>query len=185
MPPPDRTIVTRNQAEALAALVHQIRPEWQPPTIMAALGDAYRRGGVTLTDLTIAAVKVADNPKKLTPGIIALDGAHWHEQAPHPPTPPTPPRKCPTCHGYHTEADRCLGPPPTGRTDNPQTIGPDGLVAILNVDPTDTIARRGIALCRAALADAKTRHCPHGVDWRNCHQHNGHVVAGEVIKETE
>ncbi len=44
-------------------------------------------------------------------------------------------------------------------------------------------AEHGIGLCRAALADAKTRLCPHGVGWRDCHQHDGHVIAGEVIKE--
>ncbi len=48
-----------------------------------------------------------------------------------------------------------------------------------------TRAQHGIQLCRNALAAAKTRLCPHGVDWRNCLRHDGHVVAGEVIKETE
>jgi hypothetical protein len=33
-------------------------------------------------------------------------------------------------------------------------------------------AGHGIALCRAALAEAKRGLCPHGVGWRNCHQHN-------------
>jgi hypothetical protein len=48
-----------------------------------------------------------------------------------------------------------------------------------------TTAQHGIAACRAALAAARTRLCPHGVGWRNCHQHNGHTIAGEVTKETE
>jgi hypothetical protein len=48
-----------------------------------------------------------------------------------------------------------------------------------------TTTQHGITLCRTALAAARTRNCPHGVDWRNCHQHNGHVVAGEVVEETE
>jgi hypothetical protein len=34
-----------------------------------------------------------------------------------------------------------------------------------------TRAEHGIALCRAALAEARTRLCPHGVPWTNCHQH--------------
>jgi hypothetical protein len=46
-----------------------------------------------------------------------------------------------------------------------------------------TVAQRGIQLCRTALAAAKTRNCPHGVGWRDCHQHNGHVIAGQVITE--
>jgi hypothetical protein len=46
-----------------------------------------------------------------------------------------------------------------------------------------TQAEHGIALCRQALAEAKRDLCPHGVGWRDCHQHNGHVIAGQVIHE--
>jgi hypothetical protein len=44
--------------------------------------------------------------------------------------------------------------------------------------------QNGIALSRAALAEAKTRLIPHAVPCRNCHQHNGHVVAGGTVEET-
>jgi hypothetical protein len=43
-----------------------------------------------------------------------------------------------------------------------------------------TRAEHGITACRQALAEAKRGLCPHGVGWRNCHQHNDHVVAGET-----
>jgi D-mannonate dehydratase len=66
---------------------------------------------------------------------------------------------------------------------NPQTSSNEAELDALWHNQTQT--EHGITLCRAALATAKRNLCPHGVDWRNCHQHDGHVVAGEVIKETE
>jgi hypothetical protein len=41
-----------------------------------------------------------------------------------------------------------------------------------------TQAKHGITLCRQALAEARTRHCPHGVPWHHCHQHNPNQETG-------
>jgi hypothetical protein len=174
--------LTKEQATYLAEFIHSIRRDWNVPGIFAALGTARLRVGATPASVGLAAIRCATNPKNRTPVIIALEGDHWQEPERPEPT-PTPPRKCPTCRSYHVEADRCLGPPPTDHSDNPQHIG-DDLAVILNIDRSDTIARHGIALCRQALAEAKRNLCPHGVDWHHCHQHNGHVIASET-KETE
>jgi hypothetical protein len=48
-----------------------------------------------------------------------------------------------------------------------------------------TRAEHGIQACRNALAEAKRSCCPHGTLWRDCHQHNGHVIAGQVLSSEE
>jgi hypothetical protein len=160
--------LTKDQAQHLATFINAVRPSWHPTAIMNALAAARERGPAF--DVALAAIRVAANSQKETPAIIPLEGPHWHQSA-RSPVPPIPPRKCPTCRSYHTEADRCLGPTPARRDDNPVSVGADGMATILNVDPGDTVAQRGIALCRQALADAKAGLCPHGVPWTNCHQH--------------
>ncbi len=82
----------------------------------------------------------------------------------------------------HTPSDNQMRPRPSP----PYPVGgEDADVLAPRPRPGLRILAETIAETLPLLADAKTRCCPHGVDWRNCHQHNGHVIAGEVIKETE
>ena len=65
----------RDRADALTALIHALRPDWDATGIMAALGKVRDRGSAV--DVAIAALRVADDPKNRTPAVIVLAGDHW------------------------------------------------------------------------------------------------------------
>lgn len=69
------TSLTRSQADALAALVHELRPDWGIPGILKALADARDRG--TPSEISIAAIHAASDLTNRTPAVIPLPGAHW------------------------------------------------------------------------------------------------------------
>lgn len=67
---------TAPQAEALAGILQQIRPEWARPAIMAALREHYRHpAGFNI--VAQAAVTAANNPNNRAPCSIFFDGPHW------------------------------------------------------------------------------------------------------------
>ncbi|NVM97678.1 hypothetical protein [Arthrobacter sp. SDTb3-6] len=74
--------ITKPQAQALAALLHELRPEWVPASLMTLIWE--HRDDHPFPELTAAAVAVAINPDKRTPGIIFLPGTHWHLTAQKP-----------------------------------------------------------------------------------------------------
>ncbi|MDA8439383.1 MAG: hypothetical protein M0Z51_11075 [Propionibacterium sp.] len=65
----------RPQAQALAALVHALRPEWEPAGIMTALATARDRGDVF--EVAQAAIYAASVKANRTPAVIPLAGEHW------------------------------------------------------------------------------------------------------------
>lgn len=67
--------ITKDQAEALAALVHQLRPDWQTQGIMSALAKVRDRGPAF--DVAHAALYAAADPTIRTPAVIAMGGEHW------------------------------------------------------------------------------------------------------------
>lgn len=67
--------MTKSQGVLLAKLVEQIRPDWDFPGIMAALGKAAGKG--SFPDVAIAAITAAADPGARTPGVIPTDGHHW------------------------------------------------------------------------------------------------------------
>ena len=69
------TQITRPQADALAALVHTLRIEWDIPGVIKALRDARDRGSAF--DVAIAALHCASDLTNRTPAVIAMAGAHW------------------------------------------------------------------------------------------------------------
>lgn len=69
------TQITRPQADALAALVHAMRQEWDVAGIVRALWDARDRGSAF--ELAIAAIHCASDLTNRTPAVIALAGVHW------------------------------------------------------------------------------------------------------------
>ena len=72
--------LTAPQAEALADLLHQLRPEWAKPAIMAALREHYRHpAGFNI--VAQAAVTAANNPANQAPCSIFFDGPHWPQTA--------------------------------------------------------------------------------------------------------
>lgn len=94
--------ITQTQAEALANLLHQLRPEWSTPSMMKLLGQ--HRASYDYGPLCRAAINVALDQSKRTPGIIFLDGRHW--DAPDGEQSTTPPG--PACEDHPTfEAHNC------------------------------------------------------------------------------
>jgi hypothetical protein len=71
--------LTKSQGEALTALLHQLRKDWDTPGIRAALQKAATLGSPA--DLAVAACRVAANPEARTPALIAEPGSHWQGTA--------------------------------------------------------------------------------------------------------
>lgn len=70
-------MMTPQQAQKTAELVHMIRPDWDVRGIYSALGKAAER-----TDagrLILVAVHAAMEPTNRTPAVIPLDGLHWQK----------------------------------------------------------------------------------------------------------
>src|SRR5690349_17586979 len=68
-------MMTEVQAQALATFVARIRPDWDHPGIMAALGKAANLG--TPAQVARALVNLAENHDLRTPAILAQPGSHW------------------------------------------------------------------------------------------------------------
>lgn len=63
------------QAQALAAFVSRIRPEWNVKGIVSALEKAAPTGDVH--DVACALIRLAADPTVKTPGMLPQPGAHW------------------------------------------------------------------------------------------------------------
>lgn len=67
--------MTKVQAEALAAFVARVRPEWRPAGILAALEKAAATADVH--DVACALIRLAADPTVKTPGMLAQSGPWW------------------------------------------------------------------------------------------------------------
>lgn len=67
--------MTKVQAEALAAFVARIRPEWRPAGILAALEKAAPTADVH--DVACALIRLAEDATVKTPGLLPQPGPHW------------------------------------------------------------------------------------------------------------
>ncbi len=143
--------------DALVTLARSLRPGWDEPGVRAAIRAALVRQPMpTLADLAYALVRLAIDPTIASPVVLGMDGPHWHTTSvKH--TAPQPPRRCPNCGNEieYAKAHTCI----------PTRIGDH---------------RAGIIAARNAYLNATANLCPHGVGWRDCHQHDGHVIAGET-----
>ena len=75
------TQLTRDQGEALVAVIHELRPDWNDAGIKAALIKASDLG--TFAELCVAACRCAANPEARTPAFIAEHTApHWQTTTP-------------------------------------------------------------------------------------------------------
>lgn len=102
--------ITKPQAEALAGILHQLRPEWGTPALMTLIGRNLNHPA-TFPQLTQAAVAAATrrNPDGThtarTPAVIYQPGRHW-EQPTHETGTTIPPG--PPCQDHPTfEAHNC------------------------------------------------------------------------------
>ncbi len=103
--------MTHTQATKVAAAVHALRPDWDIPGIVDALGRARDRGSGP--EVAVAAIRAGADQRNRTPAVIALDGAHWRPAAttvadsrpgPHIS------RRC-SCGVLHPDTLPCPGPP--------------------------------------------------------------------------
>lgn len=106
----DHQPITKPQAEALAGILHQLRPEWGVPALMTLIGRNLQHPA-TYPQLTQAAVTAATrrNPDGAhtarTPAVIYQPGKHWEAPPGEAPAtiPPGPP-----CADHPTfEAHNC------------------------------------------------------------------------------
>lgn len=78
----DSRCITEDQARALAYYITTaVRPDWQMPGVLAALGQAAQMTR-SPGDLAQAAVAAAQAPSNRTPAVIGLPGRHWPADAP-------------------------------------------------------------------------------------------------------
>ena len=74
--------ITKPQAEALAGILHELRPEWGIPALMTLIGRNINHPA-SFANLTLAAVTAANrkgpdgNYVARTPAVIYQPGKHW------------------------------------------------------------------------------------------------------------
>jgi hypothetical protein len=68
--------MSKVEAQALAAFVGRIRPDWQQPGIVAAIEKALPLGSAAA--IGAALCKLAENYDLRTPALLAEPGPHWH-----------------------------------------------------------------------------------------------------------
>ena len=69
---------TRAQAEALATFVRQLRPDWDHPGIVHAIGRCHREA---LSEIAVALIRLAENGQAKTPALLPEPGRHWKRAA--------------------------------------------------------------------------------------------------------
>lgn len=72
-------MMTKAQGEALVALLHQLRHDWDTPGIRVAVQRAQDLGSPA--EVATAACRVAGNTAAKTPALIPEPGAHWQGTA--------------------------------------------------------------------------------------------------------
>jgi hypothetical protein len=154
-------MLTPTQIERLAAMANALRPDWPTRSIQTHITTHHNQRAYR--DLALALTYVATDSESSTPARLNQPGPWWRLTTVVE-GPPQPPRRCEACSEYHGPGQPC---PARSHSDYAAT------------------GAAGMTQVRAAYTRATARLCPHGVGWRDCHQHNGHVIAGEVVKETE
>ena len=106
----DSQTITKPQAEALAGILHQLRPEWGIPALVTLIGKNLNHSApfplLTQAAVTAANRRNADGtPTARTPAVIYQPGRHWdHPVGDTPAHQPTGPK----CADHNTfEAHNC------------------------------------------------------------------------------
>lgn len=121
-------MMTKSQAQAIAAAVHAFREEWDVRGIMTALADLKDHDQPWI--VAVAAITAAADPTNRTPAVIPLAGKHWTSARPEDHIPVVGPGKEPRCPDHEHElarncrccrADALGGIPNPFRDDEPPT----------------------------------------------------------------
>lgn len=70
--------VSRVSAEKLATFVRQLRPDWDHPGIVHAIGRCQRE---PLSEIAVALIRLAENGQAKTPALLPEPGRHWMRAA--------------------------------------------------------------------------------------------------------
>jgi len=142
--------ITRPQAQALAELIHALRPEWDARGVLAHIREARDRGPADV--VCIAAIRAAATPTNRTPAVIPLSGDHWIDPAVTPSSTGAVPRptdrRC-TEPGHEHYSLPCKGcrAEQLARTDDTPPVSP---ITHLTPEQAD-VNRRGARAVIAAL----------------------------------
>lgn len=69
-------MITKQTAQHLAEVIHEIRGDWDQHGIVAAIAPVRN---LSLADVVVAAVLAATTPSNRSPAIIAMAGEHWRD----------------------------------------------------------------------------------------------------------
>lgn len=141
--------INHDQATKLAAFIHTLRPEWDKPGILDAIGRARDRGAPA--EVAVAAIRCAVSGQARTPAVIGMDGPHWREPERKHTGPATlVTGRCRDCGHLHPPADPCAPP----REQSQQATAASAPEA------------------RALIVKAKAGLCTHGVAPGLCAEHD-------------
>ena len=70
--------VSRVSAEKLATFVRDLRPDWDHPGIVHAIGRCKRE---PLSEVAVALIRLAENGQAKTPALLPEPGRHWTRAA--------------------------------------------------------------------------------------------------------
>lgn len=137
--------LSATQARALAALVHELRQDWDVTGILPPLHAARNRS--TPAGVAIAAIRAASDPSNRTPAVIAHEGVHWRDAAPR--------ADAPRCkvpgheHEFAHNCRSCVG-------DRMAAMAPDGDADLTISAKQAAINELGAARVLAALSPKGT-----------------------------
>lgn len=147
--------LTLDQGQALATLVHRLRPEWDERGVLSALEKCAGRNEL---DVAMAAIRATADLGAKTPGVIPSDGPHWRERLSETRSPrnPLPHEEC----GAHPGQFRlsCSG------------CRSEKLTPVERAEVLHMSAEEALTLARTNLAQARAGLCSHGVTKRHCHE---------------
>lgn len=146
---------TRSQGQAIAALMSELRPDWDYPGCLAAVGAVKHKHAA---DVAMAAVRLCCTAEAQTPGALkAEQGQHWREKV-APTTHRHPPRREQECRRHPGEWHDACRPCAAER------------IARADEEPNEptTPAEQAIAAMKAQLASFRANTCLHGTPVTRC-----------------
>lgn len=122
-------MMTKNQGQALAAFVHEMRNDWDAPGILAQLAKCQH---LNAWEVAHALLRLAATPEAKTPGaLMTTSGPHWRERTRV--ETPMPPRRQEQCLDCGRHLDGCLcGGQVTRRERGDATAGASLVRAVMN-----------------------------------------------------
>ena len=150
--------LTLQQARPLAALVHQLRPEWDERGVLTAL---ERCAGRNPLDVAMAAIRAAADLGAHTPGVIPTDGPHWRERLSETRSPrnPLPHEECDSHPGqFRLSCSGCSANRKAKREADREAAHHQARVA----------RSESLEAARRSIRQAVSGFCSHGVDPRRC-----------------